>query len=74
MRTTLRLLQTAPPESFLVFERGTDECLGVVRLHTHVEGEPYWTVGSEPDGPSYRTRSDAVTELRFRFHWAKTER
>lgn len=68
--TTLRLLHTAPPETFLVFERGTNLLMGVVRHHTHVQSEPYWTVGDDPDGPAYRTRSDAVKELQHRFNVA----
>jgi hypothetical protein len=63
MRTTLRLLQTAPPDTFLVFERGTDKLLGSVRHHTHIEGEPYWTVGTDPEAPSYSERSDVVRAL-----------
>ena len=62
-RTTLRLLQTAPPDTFLVFERNTDVLLGLVRHHTHLEGEPYWTVGGDPDAPSYQTRAHAVATL-----------
>lgn len=66
MRTTLRLLQTAPPDTYLVFERNTDKLIGSVRHHTHIEGEPYWTVGGDPDANSYQTRSDAVRELQYR--------
>lgn len=66
MRTTLRLLQTAPPDTFLVFYWNTDKLLGSVRHHIHIDGEPYWTVGSDPDAPSYQTRSDAIRELQYR--------
>lgn len=64
-RTTLRLLQTAPPDTFLVFERNTDKLIGTVRYHTHIEGEPYWTVGASPEDPSYRTRAEAVRALQL---------
>ena len=62
-RTTLRLMHTAPPTTFLVFDTKTDNCIGKVRLHQHLDDEHYWTVGTDPEAPSYSTRSDVVRAL-----------
>lgn len=63
MRTKIRLLSAAPPDTFAVCERDTDRLIGIVRHHTHLEGEHYWTVGDDPEAPSYGSRADAVSEL-----------
>lgn len=62
-RATLRLMHTAPPTTYLVFDRKSDNCIGKIRLHQVADDECYWIVGVDPEGPSYRTRAEAVNVL-----------
>lgn len=63
LKTTLRLLSSAPPMTFLVLTECGHQCYGSIRRCSLPNGSSYWVVGTSPDAPAYATRGDALAAL-----------